>query len=417
MKVRISASGIALALLLTACQRQRPDPGAAFPQEAQRTIVPPAAGAADDLRPPPAPSDTLTPSITPTASDTPTPTPSPTPPPEAFWPVLPTIDGGMKQRLRAVYDLGQARGNRAGVFIKVGDSISASGAFLTDLGCGLGRLGEYGALQEAVDHFAATELPAGNSSARCGRGNSFTRRGQAAVVGWSAVHALRPLATPVDPAADPAVDAAMDPAADPAASPAVDPAADATLDAQGAQVTAVVSDTTGAAAPTAGPPPECAAPDITPLGCEILVTRPAVALVMYGTNDLAAGVDLGSYRHNLDMIVGQLLDAGVIPVLSTIPPRPLNRRANARVSGFNQVAKAVADARGIPLWNFWAQLAGPEMIHSGISGDGIHPSAWRYGGDFGPQGLRYGYNQRSLGALQMLDKLLRVVIRDGAAEG
>ena len=51
------------------------------------------------------------------------------------------------------------------------------------------------------------------------------------------------------------------------------------------------------------------------------------------------------------------------------------------------------------------------------SGDGIHPSAWRYGGDFGPQGLRYGYNQRSLGALQMLDKLLRVVIRDGAAEG
>jgi hypothetical protein len=87
------------------------------------------------------------------------------------------------------------------------------------------------------------------------------------------------------------------------------------------------------------------------------------------------------------------------------------------VSGFNQVVKAVADERGVPLWNYWAQLAGPDMINQGISGDGVHPSALRYGGDFGPQGLRYGYNQRSLGALQMLDKVLRVVIMDGPAEG
>ena len=66
MKVRVSTAGLAIALLLTSCQRQRPVQEAELPQEAQRTIVPPAAGAADDLRPPPAPSDTLTPSPTPT---------------------------------------------------------------------------------------------------------------------------------------------------------------------------------------------------------------------------------------------------------------------------------------------------------------------------------------------------------------
>lgn len=421
MRRRFPISGIALALLLTACQRTRPVPEGAFPS-ASRTAA--AAEATAGPRDPVAPDATTMPSVSPTASDTPTPSPSPTPPPEASWPVLPLIDAGMKQRLRTVYDLGQARGNRPGVFIKVGDSISASGAFLTDLGCGLGRLGDHEALQEAVDHFAATELPAGNSSARCGRGNSFTRRGLAAVVGWSAVHVLRPLATaPAVAAAESGADAAaMDivpgAAPDPAdADTSEQPPGAPTLDPSSIAAAAVLSGTVAATSPTEGPPAECAAADVTPLGCEVLVTRPAVALVMYGTNDLAAGVDLASYRHNLDRIVGQLLEAGVIPVLSTIPPRPLHRRANARVSGYNQVVKAVADERGIPLWNYWAQLAGGDMVNSGISADGIHPNAWRYGGDFSAQGLRHGYNQRSLGALQMLDKLLRVVMRDGPAEG
>lgn len=406
---KVSAPQLAAFLvlfLLSACQRQRPLPRVAIPQTSQLTLeAPPAPQERESL-------PTAPPTETPTPADTATPTPSPTPPPEAFWPVLPPIDGAMKQRLRAVYDLGQARGTRAGVFIKVGDSISASGAFLTDLGCGLGRLGDHADLQGTIDHFAATELPAGNSSARCGRGNSFTRRGLAAVVGWSAVHVLRPM---VAPKADPlngGADVAQAITGTEGTGAVVPPP-----DASSLQATEVVSGTAAIAEPTAGPPPECVAPDDTPLRCEILVTRPAVALVMYGTNDLEAGVDLASFRHNMDMIVGQLLDAGVIPVLSTIPPRPRQRRANARVSGFNQVVKAVADERGVPLWNYWAQLAGPDVINHGISGDGVHPSALRYGGDFSPQGLRYGYNQRSLGALQMLDKVLRVVIQDGPAEG
>lgn len=420
MRMRFAASGLAFALLLTACQRPRPLPEAAFPSASRTAVAEATTGPPGSV----APDATATPSVSPTASDTPTPSPSPTPPPEASWPVLPIIDAAMKQRLRAVHDLGLSRGNRPGVFIKVGDSISASGAFLTDLGCGLGRLGDHGALQEAVDHFAATELPAGNSSARCGRGNSFTRRGLAAVVGWSAVHALRPLATaPAAPVAASGADAAaMDPvlgaAPDPVDAGANEPApAMPSPDPSGIAAAGVLSGTVVAASPTEGLPAECAAADVTPLGCEVLVTRPAVALVMYGTNDLAAGVDLASYRHNLDRIVGQLLDAGVIPVLSTIPPRPLHRRADARVSGYNQVVKAVADERGVPLWNYWAQLAGGDIVNSGISGDGIHPNAWRYGGDFSAQGLRHGYNQRSLGALQILDKLLRVVMRDGPAEG
>lgn len=395
-----------LLLFLAACRA--PGPGAVVAPEAGRGS--PAAagsgpGSADGsaaASPSPA-----TPSSTPSPIDTPTPSPSPTPPPEAFWPVLPVIDVAMKERLRAVHARGQAAGLRDGVFMKVGDSITASGAFLTDLGCGLGILAEQEGLRPALEHFAATELPLGASAARCGRGNSFTRRSLASKVGWSAVHVLRPLATPTEPISETL-------GAGPAPAGVAGEAAGSTV----VGATGAISDTQVAATPTPeGLPPECVPPNDTPLRCEMAVTRPAFALVMFGTNDLEAGVDLSTYAHNLRRIGQELLDVGVVPVFSTIPPRPRQRRADARVSGYNQAVKAVADELGLPLWNYWAQLASGEVLGRGISGDGVHPSVWRYGGDFSAAGLRCGYNLRSLGALQVLDRLWRVVVLDGAPEG
>lgn len=362
----------------------------------------------------PLPSETPTPADTPTPSDTPTPTPSPTPPPEAFWPQLPPIDGAAKERLRAVFAAGQARGLRAGVFMKVGDSITASGAFLTDLGCGRANLAEHEGLRPALEHFAATELPLGASAARCGVGNSFSRRSLASQVGWSAVHVLRPAPSPTATAEGAALGESE--AGGAASEPAtVDPSTLAVTEA--VSVTSAISDTAQAAPTPPGWPPECAPPNDTPLRCELTVIRPAFAVVMFGTNDLEAGVDLASYAHNLRRIGQELLEAGVIPVFSTIPPRPRHRRADARVSGYNQTVKAVADELGLPLWNYWAQLDGPEVLGRGISGDGVHPNVWRYGGDFSATGLRYGYNLRSLGALRALDRLWRVVALDGAPEG
>ena len=42
------------------------------------------------------------------------------------WPVVPAIDAALQTRLRAVFLAGRAMGNRAGVFAKIGDSITAT---------------------------------------------------------------------------------------------------------------------------------------------------------------------------------------------------------------------------------------------------------------------------------------------------
>jgi hypothetical protein len=158
------------------------------------------------------------------------------------------------------------------------------------------------------------------------------------------------------------------------------------------------------------PPAGCAG--LSALACEYRLLRPTVALVMYGTNDLESfGAD--AYELNLTAIVERSLDAGVVPILSTIPPRADRKRRNPRVVRFNRRVLAVAKANHVPLWNYWRSLQDPKTVNRGISDDGIHPNL--YGGcepplgcrplDFTRRGLRYGYNRRNLGALRVLDRL------------
>jgi hypothetical protein len=68
-------------------------------------------------------------------------------------------------------------------------------------------------------------------------------------------------------------------------------------------------------------------------------------------------------------------------------------------------------------------MTGPQMVHQGISDDGVHPNL--YGGcapdclsaDLTDAGLRYGYNQRNFTAIAALGKLKAIVIDDGPADG
>jgi hypothetical protein len=52
------------------------------------------------------------------------------------------------------------------------------------------------------------------------------------------------------------------------------------------------------------------------------------------------------------------------------------------------------------------------MLDQGISDDGVHPSVLRgdAAADFTAAGLRYGYNQRNLTALQILSVIRRRVL-------
>jgi hypothetical protein len=337
-------------------------------------------------------------------------------------PVLPVLDAPMKQRLRAIHAVGLARGMRPDVLAKVGDSITVDGSFLAEFGCGDGQLGAYRSLTPTIAYFRSTELPRTANHARCHDQNSWTRVGPAAGNGWSSGHVLRPFPT-VDPAealtgtiqaaaAAGAGEAVSDTVASAAASPTIK--VTAAITSTGAvTATGTLTATLRPPAPTPTPPPECQSPDNTPLRCEIKAIRPGVAIVMFGTNDLNVGFTPATFADNLDGIVAELVTAGVIPILSTIPPRTDDDKANARVSGYNMAAIAVAKARGVPLVNFWRALDGPGMVDRGMEGDGIHPNDIDLGASFTPRGLRYGQNQRNLTTLQALDKIRRIVYEDG----
>jgi hypothetical protein len=274
-------------------------------------------------------------------------------------PIVPTINSQMKTYLRTILASGASLGNRPSVFAKVGDSITESGSFLTDIGCGgTDQFGSYTSLIPTANYFMSTSL--GAAPVWCGTGNSYTRASMAAVMGWT--------------------------------------------------TSSVLSSTSS-----------CAAPYNSYLRCEIQTIKPSIALVMYGTNDLQSPNNPTQFRTNLRTIVDTLVSDGVIPVLSTIPPRLDTVDGVAmgpRVATYNQIIADVAAEKNVPLWNYWAQLQGSSMINQGVSSDGIHPSVYNGadGAVLTSTGLRYGYNQRNLGAIQVLDKLKTVIIDNGSPD-
>ena len=149
----------------------------------------------------------------------------------------------------------------------------------------------------------------------------------------------------------------------------------------------------------------------TPLACEYRVNKPAVALIMFGTND-SGGMPTATYQNNLKRIVEISIDMGVIPVLSTIPPKHYDAATDSRVYEFNQVIIATARAYDIPLWDYYSQMTG--LPGEGLSPDGVHPNGppGALSTDFSGNNLNYGYPQRNLGALQVLWTLWQQILYD-----
>jgi hypothetical protein len=146
-----------------------------------------------------------------------------------------------------------------------------------------------------------------------------------------------------------------------------------------------------------------------PLICEYRIRKPAVALIMIGTND-SGGVDPSVYEQNLSRIVEISIEMGVIPVLSTIPPKLNDAWNGERARQWNVIIKNVARRYDVPLMDYW--LALQNAPNYGIDADGIHPSVPPDGNTarFTPENLRYGYTIRNLVALQALDALRRYVL-------
>jgi lysophospholipase L1-like esterase len=275
-------------------------------------------------------------------------------------PIVPRIDPALATQLRGQLADARAAGNRAGVFAKLGDSITETQAYLQGFACGEQRLAGDADLAPTIAFFHRTRFPDSYTSVWCGNADSFSRASAAATSGQTAEW-----------------------------------------------VTANGAADSG----------RCRASE-SPLACEYRLLRPAWSLVMFGTNDLEQIGDVGRYREDVNRIVSQSRSRGVIPILSTIPPRLDSTALNRKVNAYNDALYRLAANRGVLLINFWRALMRTGMVNHGMYSDGIHPNVYSSYDctpfcrplDFGSQGLRYGYNQRNLITLETLDRIRRQVI-------
>jgi hypothetical protein len=155
---------------------------------------------------------------------------------------------------------------------------------------------------------------------------------------------------------------------------------------------------------------------LSPLQAELQTVHPTIALIELGTNDLIwTGVDL--FRAQLTEIATETLQAGVIPVLATVPDSAYSGGMfEPRVPVYNQIIADVAAALDVPLWNYWLALR--PLPGGGLSADGVHPSTYFAGSQFFTDaGLQYGFNVRNFTAVEALAKLKRVVLEGGAPDG
>jgi LysM repeat protein len=139
----------------------------------------------------------------------------------------------------------------------------------------------------------------------------------------------------------------------------------------------------------------------TPLDCEYRLVKPAIALIMLGTNDIP-GTPIVSFEIGLRAVIEQSIEMGVIPIVSTLPP--MNQPGmNSRVIEFNSLIRELAIEYRIPLWDYWAPLQG--LPDGGMGDDGVHPSVAPRGhwADFSEAYLQYGMVIRNLTALQALN--------------
>ncbi len=303
----------------------------------------------------PAAAPAATPAATPTPAASATPAPLPTvarPAPPEFGNFDPSSVAGIDladypvvpaigPNALAIYQDGLGRGNNPRVFSKLGDCMTENPYFLVTFSDGDYELGEYVYLQAVLDHYAG--MPARDSN---WAQDSFATIGLAAASGFN-------IAGPLDA--------------------------------------------------TWANPKWCQGGE-SPVACEYRVARPSVAIIMFGTNDVAY-TEPASYDYFLRTLVIESLDRSVLPLLSTFPTRPEDPERSRLL---NQIVVRVALDYDLPLINLNRALE-PLPYHGVDPDDPIHLSVPpdEQVDDFTPDHLQAGFNVRNLVTLQALYEVLK----------
>ncbi|MEL7433348.1 MAG: SGNH/GDSL hydrolase family protein [Chloroflexota bacterium] len=243
--------------------------------------------------------------------------------------------------IQAIYESGQAIGNQAGVFSKVGDSMTVSRSFLYAFGVDNYDLAGHSYLQTIIDGYSETNTRGGTA---------FTADSLAAGEGWIGSSVFNPSI----------------------ASPACNP-------------------------------------NEPPLLCEYRIMRPSVAIIMFGTNDSGYRSDT-QYREDIHAIVTFTENAGIIPLLTTMPNRP---DVAERVLAMNEILREIASERNLPIIDLYALTI--NLPNYGLTFDDVHlstpPAGLSGTATFTDANLQYGYTVRNLATLQAL-AVLQALIDD-----
>ncbi|MDX1994988.1 MAG: PKD domain-containing protein [bacterium] len=160
--------------------------------------------------------------------------------------------------------------------------------------------------------------------------------------------------------------------------------------------------------PTQADPGQCQ-PGESPLACELRVNQPAVLLVSIGYNDVIVGTDLEQFRQSIRDLLQTALDANVIPVISTIPPRTDGLVTAEQTQAYNEVIVEVAEELEVPVFNLWRSFN--ELPESGLGFDLVSPSVAPTGpGDLSASATStYGLNAANVNLLRLLDVIREAI--------
>jgi len=157
--------------------------------------------------------------------------------------------------------------------------------------------------------------------------------------------------------------------------------------------------------PTWANPRYCARGE-TPLACEYRLSKPSVAVIMFGTNDITV-MKPAEFDFYLRLVVFDTIDRGIIPLLSTFPGDPYREQETHR---FNQIIFQVARDYDVPVMNLWAALQ--PLPYHGRNPRSMYLSRALYTrvSFFTDSELRWGYTLRNLLTLESMDRVWREVI-------
>jgi hypothetical protein len=155
--------------------------------------------------------------------------------------------------------------------------------------------------------------------------------------------------------------------------------------------------------------PEFCEPGETPLGCEMRLMQPSIALIMFGTNDVFYLTE-AQFDFFLRSIVVETVRNGALPVLSTFPHRP---EFPEKSMLYNQIVVQIAQDYDLPLINLWRALV--DLPNQGVDPEETTHMTTPPGGAvcyFIDENLQAGFTVRNLLTLQTLEAVLQATVSE-----